>query len=226
MTSVYHKPTFSGIFTNFESFIPDKYKLELIWFLLHRSFRLCSHYENFHQEIETLKSIWKHNSYPHNFVNHCIKKFLNKLFLQIDFIIMVPKKKLICILPYLGKTSLNLRTRLRRTIKGNLLYCKLKVIFRFKCRLNILFLFKDSLEKKIRSGITYRYTCSNCKVTDYRKTCHFYNRAAEHIKHISACVNIGFPVNISRGENIGCDRCFYISFNNSADGKLRTQGDL
>ena len=94
---------------------------------------------------------------------------------------MVPKRELICILPYLGKAYLNLRRRLRRTIERNLPFCKLKIIFRFKCRLNTLFCFKDSLEKKIRSGIIYHYTCSNCKVTYYRKTFHhFCTRAAEH----------------------------------------------
>ena len=47
---------------------------------------------------------------------------------------------------------------------------------------NTLFRFKDPLEKKICSGIIYRYTCSNCKVTYYGKTfCHFYTRAAEHM---------------------------------------------
>ena len=95
---------------------------------------------------------------------------------------MVPKRELICVLPYFGKVSLDLRTRLRRTIKRNLPFCKLKIIFRSKCRLNTLLRFKDSLEKKIRSGIIYRCTCSNCKVTYYGKTFrHFYTRAAEHM---------------------------------------------
>ena len=45
-----------------------------------------------------------------------------------------------------------------------------------------MFRFKDSLEKKICSGIIYRYTCSNCKFTSYGKTFgHFYTRAAEHM---------------------------------------------
>ena len=144
-------------------------------------FRLCSNYENFHREIETLKSILKNNSYPHNLVNHCIKKFLNKLFVQRDLNFMVPKRELICVLPYLGKASLDLR-RLRRTIERDLPFCKLKIIFRSKCRLNTLFRFKDSLEKKIRSGISYRYTRSICKVTYYGKNFNqFYIRAAEHM---------------------------------------------
>ena len=133
-------------------------------------------------EIETLKSILKHNSYPHNLVNYCIKKFFNKLFVQRNLNFMVPKMELICVLPYLVKASLDLRTRLRRTIERKLLFCKSKIIFRSKCRLNALSRFKNSLEKKICSGIFYRYTCSNCNVTCYGKTFrHFYTRVAEHM---------------------------------------------
>ena len=135
------------------------HKRGLIETLLHRSFRLCSSYESFHREIETLKLIFKHNNYPQNNVNQCIKKFLNKLFIKKDLNFMVPKRELIFVLPYLGKLSLDLRTRCRRTIERDLPYCKLKKIFRSKCRLNTLFRLKDPLEKKIRSGIIYRYTC-------------------------------------------------------------------
>ena len=138
------------------------HKRGLIETLLHRSFRLCSSYENFHREIETLKSIFKHNNYPQNFVNQCIKKFLNKLFIKKDLNFMVLKRELTFVLSYLGKLSFDLRTRLRRTIERDLPYCKLKITF--------------------RSGIIYCYTCSNCKVTYYGKTFrYFYTRAAEHM---------------------------------------------
>ena len=63
----------------------------LIEILLHGSFRLCSNYENFHQEIETLKSIFKRNNYSQNFVNKYIKKFLNKLFIKKELNFMVPR---------------------------------------------------------------------------------------------------------------------------------------
>ena len=45
-----------------------------------------------------------------------------------------------------------------------------------------------------------------------------YNHASADgkIHHIiSACVNIGLPVNIGRDMNIRCDRCFYVTFNNT-----------
>ena len=70
MTSAYVKPTSSGIFTNFENFIPDIYKRGLIETLHSRSFRLRFSNENFHREIEILKSTFKHKNYSKNFVNH------------------------------------------------------------------------------------------------------------------------------------------------------------
>ena len=174
MTSVYRKPTFSGVFTNFENLIPDIYKREIVETLLHRIFRLFSNYKNFNREIKTLKSIIKRNSYSHNLVNHFIKKFLNSLFVERDLNFTVPRRELICVLPYLGKASLDLGTKLRQTIERNLPICKLKIIFRSKFRLNTLFHFKDSFEKKVHSGIVYRYRYSNCKVTHYGRTfCHF-----------------------------------------------------
>ena len=41
-TSVYRKPTFTGLFTNFDSFIPISYKTGLINTLLFRYFNISS----------------------------------------------------------------------------------------------------------------------------------------------------------------------------------------
>ena len=75
---VYRKPTFSGVFTNFGSFIPKSYKCNLLFTLLHRAFKLCSNFERFHQEIGKLKTVFENNGYPKSFVNFCIKKYLER----------------------------------------------------------------------------------------------------------------------------------------------------
>ena len=96
---------------------------------------------------------------------------------------MVHKRELTFVLPYLGKLSLDLKTKLRRTIERDLPYRQLKVIFRSKCRLSTLFRVKDPLEKKKSLWIIYHYASSNCKVTYYGKTFrHFHSRAAEHTR--------------------------------------------
>ena len=56
VTLVYQNPTFSGVFTNFGSFISKYYKRSLIDTLLYTGFSICSNMEKFHQEISSLKS--------------------------------------------------------------------------------------------------------------------------------------------------------------------------
>ena len=61
VTSVHRKSKFSDVFTNFESFISKYYKRNLIDTLLYRGFSLCSTMEKFHQQISSLKSVFKSN---------------------------------------------------------------------------------------------------------------------------------------------------------------------
>ena len=79
VTSVYRKPTFSGAFTNCESFIPTHQKRGLLHTLLHRTCSICCDFKTFHFEIDHLKTILIKNNYPLNFIDSCIKSFLNKL---------------------------------------------------------------------------------------------------------------------------------------------------
>ena len=167
-TSVYRKPTYSGVFTNFQSFIPKSYKYNLPFTLLHRAFKLCSKFELFHQEIDKLKT---------NFENN-----LDNVFIKKKVVLKASKKRLICILPFMGNKSLQLRTRLVNSIENNLKFYKLKVIFQSLCKLSSLFRYKDSLKNEIRSDIVYRYTCSKCKFTYYgKKYRHLFTRAAGHV---------------------------------------------
>ena len=81
-TSVYRKSIFSGVFTNFGSFILKSYKYNLLFTLLHRAFKLCSNFERFHQEIDKFKTIFENNGYSKSFVDFCIKKYLDKVFIK------------------------------------------------------------------------------------------------------------------------------------------------
>ena len=182
MTSVYRKSTFSEVFTNFGTFVPKSYKYNLLFTLLHRAFKFCSYFERFHQDIDKLKTIFENNGYPRSFVDFCIKKHLAKVFIKKKIVLKASKKELIWLLPFLGKKSMQLRTRLVNSIESNLKFCKLKVIFQSPCKLNSFFRYKDFLQKKILSDIFYRYMCSNCKVVYYGKTYrHFFTKTEEHV---------------------------------------------
>ena len=72
-TNIYRKNTFSGVYTNFKSFIPATYKICLIKSLLFRCFSLCSDFIKFHHEIDKFKSILYKNSYSRDLVDKCTK---------------------------------------------------------------------------------------------------------------------------------------------------------
>ena len=118
-TSIYRKVTFSGVFTNFESFNSLSYKLNLIFMLLFRAFKLCSNVELFHQEILNLKDIFKRNGYPYNFIDICIKRFLSNIFIDKKVYALAPKKELVCVLPFIRKKSLQLRSKLVKSVQNN-----------------------------------------------------------------------------------------------------------
>ena len=75
VTSVYHKPTFSGAYTHFDSFLPSTYKFGMIYTLVFRRFRICSDWNKFHKEIIFLKDIFLKNGYPTSFIDKCFKTF-------------------------------------------------------------------------------------------------------------------------------------------------------
>ena len=95
VTSVYRKSTFSGFFTNYESFIPTYQKRGLLHTLLHRSFSICCDFKTFHFEIDHLKTILIKNNYPLNFIDSCFKSFLNKLYTPKAVVPNVPKRNVL-----------------------------------------------------------------------------------------------------------------------------------
>ena len=58
ITRVYRKPTFTGVYTHYESFLPSVYKFGLLSTLLFRYFSICSSFTLFHLEVIEFKNIF------------------------------------------------------------------------------------------------------------------------------------------------------------------------
>ena len=179
--SVYHKPTFSGVYSNFNSFIYDQYKIGLIFILVFRTFSIVSDLSRFCTEVSHLKEILRKNTFPIKLVDNCIKTFLNKTFLHTPDALTVEKKELFIPLPYLGNLSLAIRTSLQNSIHKNLLVCKIKVIFKSTTSLSKLLRFKDKVPFSLQSNVVYKFSCGRCSATYYDKACRHLNiRVGEH----------------------------------------------
>ena len=100
----------------------------------------------------------------------------------------MPKKGLVCVFPFLGKKSLEIKKRLQNTIDRTLPYCKVKVIFKPPSKIANHFHFNDVLPKKLCSSIAYSFKCNSCNAIYYYKIKrHLYIRVAEHmgISHLT-----------------------------------------
>ena len=105
--------------------MPETYKIGLIKSLLFQYFSLFSDFIKFHHEIDKLKSTLYKNSYLSDFVDKCIKEFLDKILAPKPIVSTVPKKNLVIALSYLGKLSLQIHTRINRIMKNKLPYCNI-----------------------------------------------------------------------------------------------------
>ena len=153
ITSVFCKATFSGVFSNFKSFIPIAYKFGLVYTLFYRSFFICSSYEKIHEEIVLLKDIFKKNPHPHFFIDKRIKTYLSKLFVPKRIVHTVQEKQVQLILPFLGPLSFEIRFRLQQYCKDYIRCCSLKVAYQSRSTISNLFNFKDVVNTRLSSDI-------------------------------------------------------------------------
>ena len=84
--TIYRKPTFSGVYSNTESFFYFLF-ITLVWYTciqlymykFYRCFCICSDWKHFYTKSSFLKRIFCKNSYPENFIDKCFKRFLHNI---------------------------------------------------------------------------------------------------------------------------------------------------
>ena len=77
---IYRKPTHSGVFTHFTSFIPHHYKVALVRTLICRAYRHCSSSLLFHEGIENITDMLMNNGYNLSLIENTVKLFPGKCF--------------------------------------------------------------------------------------------------------------------------------------------------
>ena len=182
-TSIHRKKTFSGVYLNYHSFLPRDYKRGLISTLLYRAYTLCSDYNNIHEEISKLKMIWQKNKFPLSFIDRCVKKFLDKLFVKRNTPTQASDKKevMICLL-FLGKISIQVKKKLCQIFREVGHNIRPRIIFKSPNRLRNSFSFKDKLPQNLDSMLLYKFTCDTCNCVYIGETKrHYQVRAYEHL---------------------------------------------
>ena len=113
VTSVYRKPSFSGLGTSFYSFVPFMYKINAIFTLVHRAFQLSSNYHLLHVELNYLRNFFAHNGFPRQLIENKIGQYLNKQLNPSELLPTAPKKIIYLKFPYYGEYAKKLEHRLK-----------------------------------------------------------------------------------------------------------------
>ena len=158
-TSVYRKPTFSGLGTSFFSYCSKKFKINSIHTLIHRAHNISSSLRSFCMEISFIKSFFHINGYPSKLVNDQVERFVNNKLKFEPPTPNVPRKPFYFTLPYFGHKSVQLSIQVSKLIQENFNQLDPHSIQVNMNKLGNIFPYKDKLPMSLRSSVIYKYSC-------------------------------------------------------------------
>ena len=179
-TSVFHKPTFTGLMTNFRSFVPYEFKTKLVNTLVDRIFKINNSWKGFHENVVTLKNYLSRNLFPNKIVEKNLKKYLDKKMLGTKNVENTQQIHFFK-LPYIGEFSNTVKNRINSLHKR---FCKtdkrIQIVFSVS-KIRDYFSTKDPIPECFRSFVVYQFTCANCGIRYVGRTHkHFNSRIKEH----------------------------------------------
>ena len=191
-TSVYRKPTFSGLGISYFSFCSYRFKINSITTLLHRAFNICSNFHFLHHEFLFLRNFFVQNGFPELLVQSKINKFLISKYERGQTVEDSPKDNFFISLPYFGLQSEKLKLELTSLRNKYFENNKFKIVLVNKQTIGGLFQYKDTLDKGMASAVVYKYCCPKCGAHYVGSTCRRLDtRAAEHA---GVSVRTGLPL--------------------------------
>lgn len=156
--SVFRKPTFTGLYTRWDSYAPTSQKINLIKSLTTRAVRICSP-STVADELVTLKNLFLKNGYPLHVVERTIQQTVQKT--------TEPKttepetdtvsSSVLIRLPWIGGPSVDFRREFQRVVSCGFPTVNARVVFTtthaFSGRL------KDVLPATSLSCLVYNFRC-------------------------------------------------------------------
>ena len=187
-TSVYRKPTFTGVYTRWDSFCATSQKIALIRSLTVRAKRICSP-EHLDKEILKLKSIFSSNGYPPPITERVIDQTLCAKPPQQS----ASLRQVVIRLPWLGPVSRAASSRIELVTRKAAPWCKVNISFTTRHAFNTCR--KDVLPADFLNNVVYLFSCSCKRNYVGRTTLRLQERMRQHIPDdlVRAVVPGGLP---------------------------------
>ena len=203
---VYRKATNTGLYVNYDSFVPWHNRISWLRSLVVRATRICSP-TRLPAELKKIKQMASWNGFPKYLVNSLMKRFIQNLSTVRQSAETEPVVESVVIwfnMPYLGNRSLSIFQTCVKKIKRNLNLEGKKIIFkqRFKTtKISYLCNTKDRSPLLTSSNVVYEFKCPGCS-SNYIGKCDrtLFERSREHAtvkgsavyRHLIKCEGIHF----------------------------------
>ena len=166
VTSLYRKPTQTGLYLLWDSCQSRRYKLGLIKTLVIRIYRICSTKKAINNELRLLKETLEKNGYP----PHIIKRGISEgeiLIKRTSKTVATSNEKnnvIYLTIKYYGHESSIFAARIKKVCKNLLPNLKIQFAFKKHVSLKSIFLpiLKEKDESKSLKKLVYSIPCLNC----------------------------------------------------------------
>ena len=209
---IYRKDTFTGQYTNFDSFVPWRQKISWIKALVNRIHSICSP-NLLKSELKRLKTIISWNNFPSRIANALIRRFSYDALNKIHTAGNKDKEDSITIwlsVPYIGDKTSQLLRSFKRKLRRCLANPNIEIKVREKTtKLCFYTNNKDQVPLLSKSHVVYKFNCPGCQsesayIGKTDRTL-FFVRTHEHAisdkesaiyKHLRTCDHLIFIRNL------------------------------
>ena len=157
VTSVYRKPTFTGLYITWDSFCATKHKVNVVRSLVRRAQRICSAVK-LQEELAMLMNIFSKNGYPVDLLKRLFTRTCEKE--KESEILYGPRRcPLYLRLPWKGNWSSSFAKNIASVTRSAYYAVDVHIAFSTARAFNLK---KDVLPSHDKSKLVYEFECRNC----------------------------------------------------------------
>ena len=174
-TTIYRKPTFTGLLTNWNSYVPKQYKKASIVSMANRALIICSTYTLLVSEFNEIRRIGLNNDYPLSFIDTIIGIKLSQYIDKNNGKLNEPsigcvKQKMYVELPFISSSTLTLKKKIMHLTNELRPDLDIQFFSRPPPATQAFFQTKDPIVKHMQSDVVYYIKCNDCEHSYIGKT--------------------------------------------------------
>ena len=167
-TTIYRKPTFTGLMTNWNSFVPFSYKKASVVRMIQRALSVGSTFSLLDIELDEVRYYSHLNGYPRDFVDTLIgiglTKYLNRNNNDESDLPVAgcEKQRLFVEVPYIGNHTESIKKKIQHLAGSIRPDLDVRFVAKPRRAVQTFFPTKDPVPKHLQTNTVYAATCKEC----------------------------------------------------------------